>query len=100
MSKSLQITLLVFLLFLIVGNPSQKSYLNKIAKDYGTVHHGLEMSAESLLKMGSLNRNSYLLFSTCTYTFGNISVTYLGVGFLKLQVATSTSDQQNKNQNV
>lgn len=80
-TKTLMIVFLLFSLILILGNPSERNYLNRVAKDYGATHHGLNFDAQSLLTLGESSRSNYLLWSTYTYRFGNVSVTYVGVVF-------------------
>lgn len=77
---------LLYLLFAIIGlfylgNPSEKQYLQRIAKDFGEVHGGMRIAKEDLAKMGESNYESYLLFSRYSYRFGSIQVLYYGIGF-------------------
>lgn len=90
--KSAITTLLVVISILIVGNPSQGAFIERIAHDYGKSHHGLSISADYLQNVGTLRRDSYVLFSTCTYSFGQISVNYVGIGFIMIQLPYDVAD--------
>lgn len=70
----------LLLIALILTNPSEDFYLNHIGTEYGAMHHGAKFEPEVLLHMGNGNRNNFIFLSQYRYSFGNISVSYLGFG--------------------
>jgi hypothetical protein len=67
------------LLLLMLTNPSENAFLQKISEDYGAQHGGWSLDADDLTKIGSGERTTYFVLSTYSYEFGKISVTYLGI---------------------
>ncbi len=80
MSKANRVIIVIglFLMVLVVSNPSERSYLNEIGAEYGSVHHGMAFSPAQLLEIGRGERSNLILFSQYRYEFGNIAVDYLG----------------------
>ncbi|MEQ8908859.1 MAG: hypothetical protein RIC95_06685 [Vicingaceae bacterium] len=64
---------------LFISNPSQNSYQERLAKDFGQSHAGAKFSLLDLNKMGHSKHQSFLLFSTYQYEFGTIGVRYWGI---------------------
>lgn len=81
MSKANRIIFVLglFLIALVVSNPSERSYLNKIGQEYGSIHHGTKFTPGYLLAIGSGDRMNLIFLSNYKYEFGNISVEYFGV---------------------
>ena len=82
MKKYLRITSFLFiamLLTLFVTNPSEEAFLQKVAEDYGTMHHGLTLIIQQLAELGDSYFTSYMIMGVYTYQFGSITVSYLGV---------------------
>ena len=82
MKNRYKIILLVLLIFLVIGNPSQSQFLTAVKEDFASNHHGTAIGTDMLKSMGNYTHKTYLLFGTFEYSFGNISVKYLGVGFM------------------
>lgn len=80
MSKANRLIIVIglFLIALVVSNPSERSFLNKIGEEYGSVHQGMTFSPGQLLKIGSGNRINFIFLSKYKYAFGDIAVEYLG----------------------
>lgn len=81
--------LIVFLLvsiILVITNPNEARFLEKVARDYSAVHHTTPLDTPKLLEIGEIQTQTYFLFSVYSYRFGTISVTYIGVlgTFIKL----------------
>jgi hypothetical protein len=86
-----RIFLLAVIALLILGNPSERTYLKRIAEDYGDLHGGMEFSEDMLTSLGSSDYHSYVFYGTYTYAFGNISVTYGGVAFFTFYLGSSVN---------
>jgi len=71
--------LLIVILVLVVTKPSEQDFFDKIVSDYGQVHSGFELSSAELKNMGSTKYHSQLLFSSYSYKFGGIEVSYWGI---------------------
>lgn len=71
--------LLIVILVLVVTKPSEQDFFDKIVSDYGQVHPGFELSSAELKNMGSTKYHSQLLFSSYSYKFGGIEVSYWGI---------------------
>ncbi len=69
----------LFLIALVLSNPSERSYLNKIGEEYGSIHHGMKFTPGQLLAIGSGDRMNFIFLSNYEYEFGNVSVKYFGV---------------------
>ncbi|MEM9339023.1 MAG: hypothetical protein AAGA66_09865 [Bacteroidota bacterium] len=95
-SKQLIIAFLLLFLALIISNPSERRYLNRVSKDYGMSHHGVDLNPKSLLRMGESDRTNYLLFSRYTYQFGDISVSYVGLCTFVFFVSSSSHGSSGK----
>ncbi len=76
--RALLILFIMISTLLIVLNPSEEAYLRRVSLDYGLLHHGMDIPIESLERIGTRERTSYLIFSTYEYRFGKIGVTYVG----------------------
>ena len=96
MKKWLRILTLVVLAFLVLGNPSESQFQDRLVADYGFNHGGMSLSLEDLKKMGSSQYQSYLLFSKFHYSFGNIGVHYLGVGFMTFYLGNHQAQNNHK----
>ncbi|QNL21042.1 hypothetical protein HZR84_03500 [Hyphobacterium sp. CCMP332] len=81
MSKANRIIFVLglFLIALVVSNPSERAYLNKIGEEYGSIHHGTQFTPGYLLAIGKGDRMNLIFLSNYKYEFGNISVEYFGV---------------------
>ncbi|MFT4755609.1 MAG: hypothetical protein ACI91R_000242 [Vicingaceae bacterium] len=71
--------LLIVILALVFTKPTEQDFFNKIVSDYSHVHPGFELSNAELENMGSTQYHSQLLFSSYTYKFGGIEVSYWGI---------------------
>lgn len=80
------LVLLIGLLVLLLTNPSEEDFLNKVSLDYGALHGGMRFSNDDLLRMGESHRKNYLFFSTYQYEFGTIGVRYIGFASSTFQV--------------
>jgi len=80
------IVLMMVVVVLILSNPNEGTYLNKISNEYGQVHGGMQFSQSDLLQMGESEHTSFLIFSTYEYRFGTIGVRYVGFLFSVFQV--------------
>jgi len=100
-NKKRNIGILCGLLFfyLFFTNPSEKHFLNKVSNDFGQVHGGVSLSPEALIQMGTSSYRSYLIYSKYTYSFGNISVEYLGVGAFTFHTRSHMNHNRNEEQN-
>lgn len=79
------------IVLLVFGNPSEDRFLTTIAKDFTAMHHGVQMDVSTLQKLGNTQYKSYLFFSTYHYAFGQISVDYVGLGFMTFHLKSSAS---------
>lgn len=77
---------------LVAGNPSESTFLDTVAADYGSMHGGMELSTKELEHIGISRYRSFLLFSVYEYEFGNISVNYFGIAFMMFYQGSSVSD--------
>lgn len=91
MSKKYYLTVIITLIIslLVIGKPSERRFLHHVASEYGSAHHGFNLNADNLAQIGATKYHSYILFSTYTYAFGNISVSYAGIGFLIFKTNSS-----------
>jgi len=87
--RAITISLFTLALILIIGNPSEDSFLNKLQQDYGQIHQGVALSKTDLQRMGKSSFNSYLFWSSYRYAFGNIEVRYFGVAFMTFYLGSS-----------
>jgi len=93
------IVIIIGIIFMAVSNPSEEKFLNKVSMEYGAVHGGMHFTPAQLLKMGTSQRQSYLLFSTYEYQFGSIGVRYVGFLFSVFHVESyREEDPQKKGQ--
>ncbi len=76
-----RLLVLLFVVFVILGCPSDQKFAERLHQDYG-YSHGQNLSIDQLREMGSSRYQSYILFSTYNYKFGSISVSYWGAGFM------------------
>lgn len=67
---------------LVMTNPTDQDFLQEIAADYGNYHQGQTFDPSDMMEIGHGKRLNYQVFAIYTYTFGDISVSY--VGFLNL----------------
>lgn len=84
------------LIFLLLSNPGEMRYLDRISLEYGSTHHGMKFSPSRLLEIGSGNRTDFLFMSEYKYTFGNISVNYFGIGGIIFKAETLVPQKPNK----
>lgn len=94
--KQVVLGILLLLIALIISNPSERHYLDRIMRDYGMKHPGLALNQKSLLHIGTSHRNSYLFFSNYTYQFGTIRVSYFGIGSFIFYLESSTEEPKSK----
>ncbi len=102
MLKKVVAILLVFAFIsgLIITNPSESRYLDRIATDYGSNHNGRIIAVEQLQDMGDGIRTSYGLFSIYRYEFGNVGVTYLGLATFIIQTGSYSKEPTRRQQNL
>jgi len=89
----LGIVIIIGIVFMAVGNPSEPKFLNKVSAEYGSVHGGMTFSNAELLQMGESHRQSYFIFSTYEYEFGTIGVRYFGFIFSVFYVESYRKDE-------
>lgn len=94
------IALLIIVLVLILTNPTEEQFLNRVAGDYGTMHHGLTLDAKQLLELGEKETQSYFLFGVYSYRFGTISVSYIGLLGTFIKLGSETRKQEDKLRSV
>jgi hypothetical protein len=94
MSKTNRIIILIglFIVTLVVTNPSEVKFLGKIGEEYGAMHHGASFSPAQLLEIGEGNRSNFIILSKYRYIFGNISVEYMGIGSFIFKTGVKTSE--------
>ena len=63
----------------MVSKPSEQEFLDRIARDYSNLHPDFQLSSADLVKVGSTQYRSQLIFSSYTYKFGSIEVSYWGI---------------------
>ena len=76
---------------MVLTNPTDGDYLQKVSEDYGSVHAGYDFSVKDLRVVGEGTRKSYWFFSTYSYRFGNLGVTYFGMA--KMVVYTGSFNE-------
>lgn len=91
MKKQYKIVLLLLMIFLVIGNPTQGTFLEAVKEDFMANHHGASIGTDVLSSMGSSSYRNYLLLSTYEYTFGNVKVKYLGVGFMTFYLGSEVT---------
>lgn len=84
----------LFIITLVVTNPGEVKFLDRIGEEYGAVHHGMKFSPAQLLEIGEGERSNFLVLSKYKYVFGNISVEYLGIGSFIFKTGVNTSGIQ------
>ena len=82
LKKRVMYATLILLTLFILGNPGEHRFLQAVSNDFGSIHHGAEISPTELTSIGHSSYRSYLLFSFYEYSFGTISVQYYGVCFM------------------
>ncbi|GAA5022808.1 hypothetical protein GCM10011506_00180 [Marivirga lumbricoides] len=73
--------------------PKESDYIARIAKDYGSMHSGIQIPQEQLKQMISYQFDHHLFYSEFTCTYGNISVEYHGF-FSMIFFVESTNNQE------
>lgn len=69
--------------------------------EYGAIHGGMHFTPAQLLKMGTSQRQSYLIFSTYEYQFGSIGVRYVGFLFSVFHLGSYREEKNfEKNEDV
>lgn len=76
--KLFSIFLVLLIFVLAISKPSEQNFLDRIATDYSNIHPDFQLSSADLVNMGSTQYRSQLIFSTYTYKFGSIEVSYWG----------------------
>jgi len=96
--------LLAFLFFALAfsiwSNPAESDYIERVANDYTSIHHGHILSPELLLETGVSQRQDYILFSLYTYSFGEIGVLYWGCFGKVIYVSSFSADPQTTFQKI
>jgi hypothetical protein len=80
--KPYQYIVLLFTLMLaslVITNPTEEDYFNRIVKDYAQNHAGFIITKVDLANMGQTQYKSNFIYSTYSYQFGNIKVVYWGI---------------------
>jgi hypothetical protein len=95
MLRKTLISLILILSFstLIITNPSEEVFLRRIAQDYGSNHAATYFTTDMLKNMGVSKHESYYLFSTLTYEFGNVGVSYEGIGNQIFKIKSFTKEK-------
>lgn len=77
--KILSISIIGILVGILwISNPTETTYLKEISVEYSKYHNDMEISHEVLRNIGKKKRNNYILFSTYSYKFGNLTYFYFG----------------------
>jgi len=92
MKKRLWIMIYVVLGALAISTPSEFRFEQRLATDYGSIHHGKSLDVGDLKAIGTSHYQSYVFFSRYHYSFGKIGVSYFGIGFMTFYLG---SDQDN-----
>ena len=101
MKKYIKVLLLAILAFLILGSPSESRFQMRLKKDFGSFHHGdLQLSVDDLNSIGQSNFQSYVLFSKYDYAFGNIGVSYIGIGFMIVYTGSDVKESSKKENEI
>lgn len=88
------IVIIIGIILMVVSNPSEQKFLEKVSSEYGAVHGGASFSAADLLQMGESRRQSYLIFSTYEYEFGAIGVRYFGFLFSVFHMESYRNEEE------
>lgn len=87
--KTRPITFLILaIVILILGNPTEDKFLQRVTIEYGQAHAEMNLNREAFLSMGTSSYKSYFLLSTYEYSFGNIGVRYIGVAFMTFHLGS------------
>ena len=95
-NKIIGSVLLLLLLTLFITNPAEEAFLEQVAEDYGSMHHGLTLNTQQLQELGESYSQSYFLFSVHIYQFGSISVSYVGIlgNFIKADSQKKAQEEE------
>ena len=86
---------------LLLTNPLERHFFDRIASDYSGIHGGMKMNTAELEQLGESEKSNYLLFSTFTYRFGTIGVEYFGVaGYIFYSGSYVVDDQKNSTRSI
>ena len=91
MKKQYKIILLVLMIFLVIGNPTKGTFMEAVKEDFMANHHGAVIGTDMLSSMGSSSYKTYLLFSSFKYSFGNVTVKYMGIGFMTFYLGSEVT---------
>lgn len=91
MKNKLNLIAAILIGFLILGNPTESRYFNRLQVDYGKIHQGSVLSIQDLNHMGKSKVTSYLLWGFFEYSFGTIQVKYFGIGFMTFFIGSNNS---------
>jgi hypothetical protein len=69
---------MLLIIVLVITNPSDQDFLQEIATDCGNYHRGQTFDPSDMMEMGQGKRLNYQVFAVYNYTFGDISVSYIG----------------------
>ena len=94
--RKIFIIFLLISVILVITNPNGARFLEQVAREYGTVHHGKPLDTTKLLEIGEIQTQTYFLFSLYSYRFGAISVTYIGVLGTFIKLGSERKKQQNE----
>ncbi len=97
MKRKIHILLLIIIAILVLGNPTEVRYLNRLQKDYGTMHGGSILSIKDLNQIGKSSTTSYLLWGFYEYTFSTIKVKYFGIAFMTFYLGSNTDPIKEEN---
>jgi len=75
--KVLVIFISILILFILLV-PKKEAYFQRIAVDYGEIHHNSRLTSKVLMDIGDFEYHNRLLYSQFEYQFGNTSVNYYG----------------------
>ena len=89
------IVVIAALITLLITNPSESKFLNRVSHDYGAVHKRQTLNKQALLMIGESHRKSYYLFSTYSYQFGNIKVDYVGIANTTIYMGSNAAVRRN-----
>lgn len=91
MKKLYKVILLLLMIFLVIGTPTKGTFMEAVKEDFMLRHPGISIGTDLLSTMGSASYKTYLLWSSFSYQFGNVTVKYLGIGFMTFYLGSEVT---------
>ena len=89
--KILSLLFSFIIVALILSNPSESRFLDKLSEDYGAMHGNQRIDKWMLVHVGHSTRSNWVLCSRFNYQFGNIGVSYFGIGGFIIHTGSYTN---------